>query len=849
MESTTTSTTCPYCGVGCGLLVTRDRCGQVTTKGDPEHPSNFGRICSKGAALGETVATDGRLAAPIIDGQESNWDAALGRVASEFASAIEQHGPDSVAFYVSGQLLTEDYYVANKLMKGYIGTANIDTNSRLCMASSVAGHRRAFGADTVPGTYTDLELADLIVITGSNLAWCHPVLYQRIAAAKEARTGLFVVVIDPRRTATCEIADLHLAIKPDTDVVLFNGLLAHLKKTGSLNDEYIREHVTGVDAALSSAGVLDEHDVSVRTGLEIDLLREFFARFACTERTVTIYSQGVNQSENGTDKVNAIINCHLVTGRIGSPGCGPFSVTGQPNAMGGREVGGLANQLACHMDLDNLAHRDLVQRFWNSPNIAQRPGLKAVDLFEACRDGRIKALWIIATNPVDSLPNGRMIEQALQVCPFVVVSDVIAATDTGRFANVLLPAQAWGEKEGTVTNSERRISRQRSFLLAPGASRPDWWIIKEVAVRLGFADAFDYSCTAEIFREYAHLSTFENNGTRDFDIGGLGVLSNAQYEDLTPIQWPVPVELAEQAVGEKRLFSDGQFFTRSGRANCVAVATPAIRENDLKYPLVMNTGRVRDQWHTMTRTGRAPRLGSHYAEPFAEIHPRDAAEFGIEPASLITVENPNATVVVRALVTERQQRGSIFVPMHWSDQYASSARLNRLVSDVVDPISGQPALKSAAVGVSVFAATWYGFLVTENLPSLVSSDYWALCVTNGGWRAELAGLQVPRDWDVMLNSLLNRTGDLPTDHVQFFDAARGARRYIIVEAGRIVAMAYFATSRVCVSRQWAVDQLSSPGDSAISVIAGRAPADVADAGATVCSCFSVGRNEIITAIV
>ena len=398
--------------------------------------------------------------------------------------------------------------------------------------------------------------------------------------------------------------------------------------------------------------------------------------------------------------------------------------------MGGREVGGLANQLACHMDLDNSTHSDLVQRFWNSPTIATRPGLKAVDLFQACRDGRIKALWIMATNPIDSLPNGEAIEQALNECPFVVVSDVAASTDTGHFANVLLPAQGWGEKEGTVTNSERRISRQRSFLLSPGSSRADWWIIKEVAARLGFAESFNYSCAVDIFREYAQLSAFENNGTRDFDIGGLGILSQREYASLTPIQWPVPLEPAEQMVGEKRFFSDGQFFTRSRRANCVAIATPAIRDTNLMYPLVMNSGRVCDQWHTMTRTGKAPRLGSHYAEPFAENHPHDAAEIGIEPASLMTVENPNAAVVVRALVTERQQRGSIFVPMHWSDQYASSARVNRLVSDIVDPISGQPALKSESVRVSAFAANWYGFIVSENLPLLDSADYWALGVTS-----------------------------------------------------------------------------------------------------------------------
>src|SRR5690606_27680817 len=456
-------------------------------RGDPDHPSNYGRLCSKGSALAETIDLDGRILHPEIGGRRASWDEALDLVAGKFSEAIAEHGPDSVAFYVSGQLLTEDYYVANKLMKGFIGSANIDTNSRLCMSSSVAGHRRAFGADTVPGTYEDLELADLVILTGSNLAWCHPVLYQRIAAAKAKRPQMKVVVIDPRRTMTADIADLHLAIRPDADVALFVGLFSHLASNDAVDQNYVAAHTSGFAEAFSTASAVSFSDVLDKTGLPATQLHEFYRLFTETEKVVTCYSQGVNQSSSGTDKVNAILNCHLAAGRIGRPGMGPFSLTGQPNAMGGREVGGLANMLAAHMAIESAEDRDRVQRFWRSPAIAAKPGLKAVDLFKAVADGRIKALWIMATNPVVSMPDADAVEAAIRACPFVVVSDVLKKTDTARYAHVLLPSLGWGEKNGTVTNSERRISRQRGFLGAPGEARADWWQLAEVGRRMGFA--------------------------------------------------------------------------------------------------------------------------------------------------------------------------------------------------------------------------------------------------------------------------------------------------------------------------------------------------------------------------
>ena len=520
-------TTCPYCGVGCGILAAADGKGGLSVKGDPDHPANKGRLCSKGSALGETVGLEGRLLAPRVFGQDVAWDDALGVVAKRFSKVIADHGPDAVAFYVSGQLLTEDYYVANKLMKGFVGSANIDTNSRLCMASSVAVHKRAFGSDTVPGLYEDLELADLVVLTGSNLAWCHPVLYQRIAAAKAARPAMKIVVIDPRRTATCDIADLHLAIAPGSDAALFNALLVAIADTGAVDINYL-SNVAGYAEALTAACAGDPTE----TNLPAADLATFLRLWTSTEKVVTVYSQGINQSSSGSDKVNAIINCHLATGRIGRPGMGPFSVTGQPNAMGGREVGGLANMLACHLDIEHQSHRDAVQTFWHSPKMAQKPGLKAVDMFRAVADGSIKAIWIIHTNPAVTMPDADAVAAAIKACPFVVVSDITAETDTARLAHVLLPATAWGEKDGTVTNSDRTISRQRSVLPRPGKARPDWWILAQVARRMGHGQAFAWETEAEIFAEYAALSGIAGNLGSDFDISDLALLSRTGYDDL-----------------------------------------------------------------------------------------------------------------------------------------------------------------------------------------------------------------------------------------------------------------------------------------------------------------------------
>ncbi|MDY8108818.1 molybdopterin-dependent oxidoreductase [Fulvimarina sp. 2208YS6-2-32] len=844
----TVKTTCAYCGVGCGIVATPQADGSVAIAGDPDHPANFGRLCSKGSALGETLGLEERVLLPVVEGRQAGWDEALDRVARTFTRTIEAHGPDSVAFYLSGQLLTEDYYVANKLMKGFIGSGNIDTNSRLCMASSVAGHKRAFGADTVPGTYADLENADLLVLTGSNLAWCHPVIFQRIAAAKAVRPHMRIVVIDPRRTATCELADIHLALAPDSDVALFCGLLHALSESGAIDDAYVARHTEGFSAALRVARTIKVRDVAARTGLADADIRSFYDLFAWTEKTVTVYSQGVNQSASGTDKVNAIINCHLATGRIGKPGTGPFSVTGQPNAMGGREVGGMANMLAAHMAIENPAHRETVATFWNAPNLAERPGLKAVELFEAVRAGTIKALWIGGTNPVVSMPDADRVAAALRACPFVVVSDVLRHTDTTAFAHVLLPAAAWGEKNGTVTNSERRISRQRPFLPLPGEARPDWAIFADVARRMGFS-GFGYKSAAEVFDEHARLSARGNEGARDFDIGGLAGLDEAGYDGLEPVQWPVREGAGTPGTDDKRFFADGRFYHADGRARFVAVEPP---QDGTCAPFILNTGRVRDHWHTMTRTGLSARLSAHIAEPFAELHPEDARRLAISAADLVEVSSPHGTAVVRALVTDRQRPGSVFVPMHWTKRYAPSARIGAVAHPISDPHSGQPALKSTGATVRRFEAAWYGFAILKTRPDLerigAGLAYVAAARSGDGWRLELAGTAALKDARALALELCAQPS---AETVAYRDARTGAERFAAFFEGQLLGAVYLSPEPVALQRNWVVAQLAlerfGPQER-VQLLAGRGRADRPDPGAIVCSCFSVGINQI-TALV
>lgn len=842
-------TTCPYCGVGCGIVATPDGRGSVAIAGDPDHPANFGRLCGKGAALGETLGLSGRLLHPEIRGRRVGWDEALGVVADGFRRTIDEHGPDSVAFYVSGQLLTEDYYVANKLLKGFIGSSALDTNSRLCMASSVAGHRRAFGADVVPGCYDDLEIADLVILVGSNLAWCHPILHQRLLRAKAARPGMAIVVVDPRRTASCDEADLHLAIGAGTDTILFNGLLASLAERGTLDVDYIGAHTEGFAAALDAAraSAPDARRVARACGLSEADVETFYALFAATDRTVTVYSQGVNQSSAGTDKVNAIINCHLATGRIGRPGMGPFSVTGQPNAMGGREVGALANQLAAHLGYDNPAEPDLAARFWRSPGIARKEGPKAIEMFRRIEQGAIKAVWIMATNPAVSLPDASQVRRALARCPLVVVSDCMRGTDTVSLGHVLLPALAWGEKEGTVTNSERRLSRQRAFLPPPGEAQPDWWIVSEVARRLGHGAAFAYASPADILREHAALSAFENGGKRAFDIGGLAGLDDAAIAALEPVQWPIGPDRR----GTGRLYADGAFATPSGRAQFVPIEPRRPAQVPVgSWPLVLNTGRERDHWHTMTRTGRSPRLSRHRTEPAIAVNPADAEQFGVADGGFGRVISARGAMLGRIHTTDDQKPGTIFVPMHWSGEFAGDGRVNEVVNPATDPTSGQPELKHTPVRLEPWQPRWQGILASRDRLDFSDIDYWAAAAAEHHMVFRLAGEQAP---DAALPLLRSRVDDasLGLDWVRHAD--RGAGRYGLAafRDSRLVAAIFIAADHSVPSADtiapYFAAETVSPAER-MALLAGQGGGIAADLGPIVCSCLGVGRNAILEAV-
>ncbi len=850
------ATVCPYCGVGCGLRAAADG----TISADPDHPANKGRLCSKGAALGDTLATDGRLLSPQIGGRNAGWDEALDRIAARFSQTIKEDGPDAVALYVSGQLLTEDYYVANKLMKGFIGSANIDTNSRLCMASSVAGHIRAFGEDIVPGCYEDIETADLVVLVGSNTAWCHPVLYQRLVAARQDRKTK-IVAIDPRQTPTCAIADIHLPIRPGSDVAVFAGLLVHLADAGVCDSAWSHESTVDFGAAVAAArrSAPSLTDIAAIADVPAADLAGFYEWFAGTERTVTLYSQGVNQSSAGTDKVNAIINCHLATGRLGRPGMGPFSLTGQPNAMGGREVGGLANQLAAHMSFADPADIDRVRRFWKSPRVAGAPGLKAVDLFDAVLDGKVKALWILGTNPAVSMPRAERVRAALSQCPFVAVSDCWES-DTTRLAEIVLPAATWGEKDGTVTNSERCISRQRAFRPPPGQARPDWWMLAEVARRMGWHAAFGYSKPAEIFREHARLSAFENGAgsRRIFDIGALAELSDEDYECLPPTYWPLPRGTCEPWSSVKRLFGDGSgFATPDGRARLVPTPyRPPGVPTDERWRLVLNTGRLRDQWHTMTRTGQSPRLLAHQSEPRLDLCAADAARLGLDDGDLARVESRDGATILPVRVTGDLREGEAFAPMHWTDRFTSAGPIDAVVGAATDPVSGQPELKATPVRVTALKPHWHGLLLrgSEQVPH--GPYFWARVPLDRGHAFTLIGWEpLPRDRgsELWIAALLDAPAS--AELVIYADPARGTFRYASIVGGRLNACLFIAAKASLLPTR---DALASLIGTRIEprqrtgVLTGE-PAGAAvlsaAAGPTVCACFGVGLPALHRAIV
>ena len=840
----TTKTTCPYCGVGCGVKATPGPGRSLTVKGDDNHPANHGRLCSKGTALGNTFSLEGRLLEPRMrrNGRMEavSWDEACDAVAQKFNAIINEHGPDAIAFYVSGQLLTEDYYAVNKLAKGFIGTANVDTNSRLCMSSAVAAHKQAFGADLVPGVYGDLTEADLLVFSGHNAAWTHPVLYRQI----EARQGQMRICIDPKRTDTAKAADLHLMIKPQTDVRLWNGLCAHLIARDAVDHDFIDLHTQGYSRLLASLGEDDQslEAVAEDCGISPADLKTFYTAFLHTPKVVSLFSQGSNQSAQGVQKGLALINAHLLSGKIGKPGAAPFSITGQPNAMGGREVGGLANMLAAHMDFDD-ASKSLVQRYWQSPTIAPKAGLKAVDMFEAVRQGKIKAIWIMATNPLVSLPDTNKIHEALSLCEMVVVSDVIARTDTMDMAHIQLPAAAWGEKDGTVTNSERVISRQRGMTALPGQVRPDWAIIADVARRMNSSwdEAFGWHGAHAVFAEHAGLTAFENTGQRFLNLSGFAGLSRDAYDGMEPTRWPYT-----QHGSTHRLFADGRFATPSGRARLIAVkATGPANATTPDFPFSLNTARVRDHWHTLTRTALAPELNRHINEPLLDIHPKDAKRLGLKDGRLACVTTGYGEAILKARVTDDVREGNLSVPMHWTKQFAPFGRSNQLVNPAVDAQSGQPEFKHSPAQVTAYNETWHGFVLTPRdfggaIPAFGDDVIWRRSNHEFADCTEIAGIG-PVDMASLIDGVLLSLDDVKT----------GVTRRVRIEDGRLTGVAFVAPiSKRLPSRDWLLERFGDlvlDGKDRAALLIGRLPG-VADRGKIICACRSVGQKTIEAAI-
>lgn len=836
-------TTCPYCGTGCGVEAKLESDQSVSIRGDESHPANRGNLCSKGLALGDTLVSEGRLTECYIKGQPQSLETTLSYVAASFSQVIAEHGPDAVAFYVSGQLLTEDYYVANKLMKGFIGSGNIDSNSRLCMSSAVVGHKRAFGEDSVPACYDDIEAAEHICLVGSNLAWCHPILFRRIKEAWQNNPALKITVIDPRRTDTCDIADLHLAIRPGTDVALYNGLLEYLDQEDACDLEYIAAHTEGFDQTLASARQSTPSWVELAAfcNIEIADMFAFFNRFIAMDKTLTLFSQGVNQSTSGTNKVNAIINCHLATGRVGKPGASPFSVTGQPNAMGGREVGGLASMLAAHMDF-NETTRDLVGEFWQTDNLAAGNGLKTIDMFEQLHQGKIKAIWIMGTNPAVSLPDSEKIQQALLDSPLVVVSDCVAKSDTIACADVLLPALGWGEKTGTVTNSERCISRQRRFLPALGEAKPDWWLLAEVAKRMGFGEAFTYADEAEVFAEYAKMTGFKQaDYPRDLDIA---VLAEQDYTSLTPTQWPL-----KDGDGQARLFSDGRFHTVSGRANFVPLYyRSAASEVCQDYPMILNTGRNRDQWHSMSRTGLATKLTGHMPEPLLSICPQDLDQLGIKDGSLVEVESQQGKLLVRTHATEGQNAGELFLPIHWSRQNASAGATTTLVAGHTDPLSGQPENKYTPVRINPWphlsrAALWSQrrLQVAKVLPV---AQYWVERRVEQGFLYYLASEAAPQTFFMQLKHALNN--GYMEKQVDYENVAEHKYRFAMTMQGNLDISLMVTQADDQDDSSWLASlTMMMPEVGLRATLKGEG---VAAVSRMVCACHQVTENEIMAAV-
>ncbi|MDV7137299.1 molybdopterin-dependent oxidoreductase [Maribacter sp. TH_r10] len=700
LKKKTEKTICSYCGVGCGILVDVDAKGTISVTGNPDYPANKGMLCSKGRNLNYVAQdTTDRILYPEMRWsrnhpmQRISWDTAFERAAAVFKSIIQKHGPDSVGFYVSGQCLTEEYYLANKITKGFIGTNNIDTNSRLCMSSAVVGYKKTVGEDSVPISYEDIELADCFLIAGANPAWCHPILYRRLEQRKADNPQVKVIVVDPRKTQTAAAADLHLQILPGTDVILFNAIARWLIEKRKIDKNFIKKHTVNFEACKQSAFTLSIRQAAEKCGVAISDIRKAADYIGNAGKFISMWTMGLNQSVIGVDKNVALMNLSLLTGQIGKPGSGPFSLTGQPNAMGGREVGGMASLLAAHKDLGNPSHRKEVAEFWGGKEIKQEPGYTATEMFDALEKGKLKAIWIICTNPVVSMPNAHKIEKALKKASFVVVQDISHNAETTKYADLLLPAAGWLEKEGTMTNSERRISHLPKVIDAPGEAMADVEILWCFAKAMGF-EGFDYNNASEVFDEHCLLTKGTN-----IDISGL---SYDRLKNEGSFQWPVPHPTHK---GTPRLFTDFQFHTNDKKAhfNAPKKLYNTSEETDADYPLVLTTGRVRDQWHTRTKTGKVKRLLTHIPEPYLEMNKVDAYLRNLKEGDIAVIKSRRGQVQVKVKVNYDIRENVVFLPMHWGKVLNNDfGRANNITNDIVDPISKEPDFKYCAVQVSSF---------------------------------------------------------------------------------------------------------------------------------------------------
>ena len=861
-------TTCCYCGTGCGIIATTDGETITAVRGDPDHPANFGRLCTKGSTLHLTMKPDVqrqvRLLSPALRRSKDDarsvvsWDEAEQVVAQKIVDVLREHGPDSIGLYVSGQLLTEDYYVFNKLAKGLLGTNNIDTNSRLCMSSAVAGYKQTLGADAPPACYEDIDHADLIFIAGSNTAYAHPVLYRRIEEARQRNPGLKMIVADPRRTDTARDADLFLPILPGTDVALFNGMLHLCLWEDLIDTDFIANHTEGFAALKATVRDYTPAFVAHTCGIREDDLLTAARWFGQSKAALSLYCQGLNQSASGTAKNAALINLHLATRQIGKPGAGPFSLTGQPNAMGGREVGGLANLLSAHRDLSNPEHRAEVAALWGVDEVPAAPGKTAIEMFEAVRNGEIKVLWIACTNPAQSLPEQALVREALQKAELVIVQEAYATTATAQYADVLLPATSWGEKEGTVTNSERRITRVNPVLGKPGDARHDWEIVVRIAQRIeGLLSRshslFPYQTPEQIWNEHR-----ESTRGRDLDITGL---SYALLEQRGPQHWPFP-EGADS--GKQRLYEDGVFPTPTGRARFVNTAyQPVTDKLDARYPFRLNTGRLRDQWHGMSRTGTVAQLFAHAPEPAVLMASEDMQRRLLNEGDLVEVKSRRGAQILPVQVSDELRSGQAFIAMHWGDEYLSgrnSDGINSLTSPALDPVSRQPELKHAAVSIRKAELPWrfvaFGWVPAEqalglqvSLRALMKTFAFASVTLFGRDRVGVL-FRAANENAVEVSAIEQAFGLDGDDVLRYADPRRGVSRHVRVRDGRLDAVSLAGD---VAAERWlrAFLEGSHPVESLGRLLlqpSATPPEGFVERGKIVCSCFGVSEREIDEAL-